>query len=376
MQEAGAMTAEQAVAQFLDARPMYELMPAHGKVVTLDADLPVKHALDALASHGATCLPVWDSYQQRFVDVFTCTDLVDVVLFTHRALAAGGGGGGGAAGGEAGGGGSPSRADAQQAIERCQLRDLHGLKRSKPSGFVMASVDDSMYHGCNLLKQHRLECLPLGDSAASSSLLHLLLPEQLLAYVASSEEFRQGSPQLFAASLAQAVLPQCAAPRTVAHTATLADALLVLAEERLAALPVLDAGGGLCDVLSTADVRHLATLSQARARPTAPPAAPQPAPACARALTTLHPRADGRLDDPAVRGPSRAAAVAAAAAHLPRYRHHWLGDRAARRRRRAPAGLCGRARRGVRGRHFGGDALVLPPPRRRRAARRRPVSAL
>ena len=33
------MTAEQAVAQFLDARPMYELMPAHGKVVTLDADL-------------------------------------------------------------------------------------------------------------------------------------------------------------------------------------------------------------------------------------------------------------------------------------------------------------------------------------------------
>ena len=373
MQEA--LTAEQAVAQFLDARPMYELMPAHGKVVTLDADLPVKHALDALASHGATCLPVWDSYQQRFVDVFTCTDLVDVVLFTHRALAAGGGGGGGAAGGEAGGGGSPSRADAQQAIERCQLRDLHGLGRAAV-GFVMASVDDSMYHGCNLLKQHRLECLPLGDSAASSSLLHLLLPEQLLAYVASSEEFRQGSPQLFAASLAQAVLPQCAAPRTVAHTATLADALLVLAEERLAALPVLDAGGGLGDVLSTADVRHLATLSQARARPTAPPAAPQPAPACARARTTLHPRADGRLDDPAVRGPSRAAAVAAAAAHLPCYRHHWLGDRAARRRRRAPAGLCGRARRGVRGRHFGGDALVLPPPRRRRAARRRPVSAL
>ena len=239
----------------------------------------------------------------------------------------------------------------------------------------MASVDDSMYHGCNLLKQHRLECLPLGDSAASSSLLHLLLPEQLLAYVASSEEFRQGSPQLFAASLAQAVLPQCAAPRTVAHTATLADALLVLAEERLAALPVLDAGGGLCDVLSTADVRHLAT--PAGARPADRPARrPQPAPACARALTTLHPRADGRLDDPAVRGPSRAAAVAAAAAHLPRYRHHWLGDRAARRRRRAPAGLCGRARRGVRGRHFGGDALVLPPPRRRRAARRRPVSAL
>ena len=139
------MTAEQAVAQFLDARPMYELMPAHGKVVTLDADLPVKHALDALASHGATCLPVWDSYQQRFVDVFTCTDLVDVVLFTHRALAAGGGGGGGggrrggrrrlavargrAAGDRAVPAARPARAQAEQAVG---LRDGVGRRLDVP----------------------------------------------------------------------------------------------------------------------------------------------------------------------------------------------------------------------------------------------------
>eukprot|EP00964_Phaeocystis_antarctica_P108192 scaffold72814_cov42-Phaeocystis_antarctica.AAC.2 len=121
----------------------------------------MKHALDALASHSASCLPVWDSYQQRFVDVFTCTDLVDIVLFTHRTLAA-------SAAATSGAGAVGQRGEAQQAIERCQLRDLHGLKRSKPSGFVMASVDDSMYHGCLMLKQHQLECLPLGDAACSS----------------------------------------------------------------------------------------------------------------------------------------------------------------------------------------------------------------
>ena len=76
-------------AQLLKEHELFELLPAHGKVVTLDADLPMKHALDALSSHSATCLPVWDSHQQRFVDVFTCSDLVDIVLFTHRALAAG-----------------------------------------------------------------------------------------------------------------------------------------------------------------------------------------------------------------------------------------------------------------------------------------------
>ena len=253
------------LAEALQKREMYELLPAHGKVVTLDADLPMKFALDALASHSATCLPVWDSYQQRFVDVFTCTDLVDIVLFTHRALVASAGGG---AGVSAGAGeeqqlpaGAAQAGQAQQAIERCQLRDLSGLKRSKPAGFVMASVDDSMYHGCLMLKQHRLECLPLGDSSVSTSLLHLLLPEQLLAFIVASPELQLAAPQLFAASLEQAILPHCAAPCPISHTTSLSEALVLLSERQLRALPVVDQGGRLLDVLSCRDVRHLASHS-------------------------------------------------------------------------------------------------------------------
>ena len=142
-------------AHILEQHEIFELLPTHGKVVTLDADLPMKHALAALASHGATwcalrardpgrstpaphadasrhretraarrapvpvrattahlsprSLPVWDSALQRFVDVFSCTDLVDIVLFAHRALA--GAGAPPAAGAAAG--------DAQTALERC-----------------------------------------------------------------------------------------------------------------------------------------------------------------------------------------------------------------------------------------------------------------
>jgi hypothetical protein len=227
---AGAPAEPPSFSQFLQEHELFELLPTHGKVVTLDADLPMKHALDALASHSASCLPVWDSYQQRFVDVFTCTDLVDIVLFTHRTLAA-------SAAATSGAGAVGQRGEAQQAIERCQLRDLHGLKRSKPSGFVMASVDDSMYHGCLMLKQHQLECLPLGDAACSSSLLHLLLPEQVLAFVTASPDFRNGAPHLFGASLAQAVLPHCAALRTISRGASLADALMLLSEGRYESPP-------------------------------------------------------------------------------------------------------------------------------------------
>ena len=247
------------LAQWFNEHDLFELLPAHGKVVTLDADLPMKHAVDALASHSAMCLPVWDSYQQRFVDVFTCTDLVDIVLYTHRALA-------GSAAAAAGGGaeqphGAP-RGEAQQAIERCQLRDLHGLKRSKPTGFVMASVDDSLYHGCAMLRQYRLDCLPLGDSSSSTSLLHLLLPEQLLAFIVASPELQQAAPLLFAASLQEVVLPHCAPPRTAGRALRLSDALAMLSERQLVqALPIVDETGALIDVLSSRDVRHLASHS-------------------------------------------------------------------------------------------------------------------
>ena len=37
------------LAQWFNEHDLFELLPAHGKVVTLDADLPMKHAVDALA---------------------------------------------------------------------------------------------------------------------------------------------------------------------------------------------------------------------------------------------------------------------------------------------------------------------------------------
>jgi len=245
--------------ELLKGHELFELLPTHGKVVTLDADLPMKHALDALTSHAASCLPVWDSFHQRFVDVFTCSDLVDVVLFTHRALAAANAS---SAMSDAQPCSLPGRGDAQQAIERCHLRDLHGLSRSKHSGFMMASVDDSMYHGCVMLKQHGLECLPLGDTSGSTALLHVLLPEQVLAFIASSATFRDDASKLFASPLTQTALPHCSAPTSVPLGTSLADSLALLSELRLNALPIVDQNGVLQDILSARDVRHLASTSQ------------------------------------------------------------------------------------------------------------------
>jgi len=240
----------------LNGKDLFELLPTHGKVVTLDADLTMKHALDALSSHSATCLPVWDSLQQRFVDVFTCADLVDIVLFTQRTLA-----------GDLGMGNSmvdselppPSAEGARQVIERCQLRDLQGLSRSKHSPFMMATVDDSMYRGIQTLKEHSLECLPLVDASCATTLLHVLLPEQVLAFIVASPAFRSDASR-FAVPLADTVLPHCKAPKTAVQGTSLADCLQLLSEYKLHALPIVDEQGVFCDVISCRDVRELASL--------------------------------------------------------------------------------------------------------------------
>ena len=80
---------------------------------------------------SATRPPVWDSHQQRFVDA-SRTDLVDTVLFTHRALAQAGSAAAAPAAWTMGAvqgavkEAAARHGEAQQAIEQCQLRDLHG----------------------------------------------------------------------------------------------------------------------------------------------------------------------------------------------------------------------------------------------------------
>jgi CBS domain-containing protein len=88
------------------------------------------------------------------------------------------------------------------------------------------------------------------------------MPEQLLAFIVASPELQQAAPLLFAASLQEVVLPHCAPPRTAGRALRLSDALAMLSERQLVqALPIVDETGALIDVLSSRDVRHLASHS-------------------------------------------------------------------------------------------------------------------
>jgi len=114
----------------------------------------------------------------------------------------------------------------------------------------MACVDDSLAHGASMLASHGLECLPVGDGACSSSLLHLLLPEQIVLFLATLPEFSAGYAGLLEQPVGQALLPLCRPLKTVHRNTSLIDALALLSAERIDALPIVDDGAPPLPLLS------------------------------------------------------------------------------------------------------------------------------
>lgn len=61
------------------------MIPASGKVVVFDHDLPVKYAFYGLLEHHIKCAPIWDSVKMDFVGMLTVTDFIDILRhFYHQ----------------------------------------------------------------------------------------------------------------------------------------------------------------------------------------------------------------------------------------------------------------------------------------------------
>ena len=57
------------------------MIPASGKIVVFDCDLPVKHAFFGLLEHDVKCAPIWDSAKLDFVGMLTVSDFIDILRY-------------------------------------------------------------------------------------------------------------------------------------------------------------------------------------------------------------------------------------------------------------------------------------------------------
>jgi 5'-AMP-activated protein kinase regulatory gamma subunit len=265
--------------EFLAQHTAYELVPESGRVVVLDADLPVRQAFLALADAGAASAPLYDAAAGAVTGVISASDFAAALARLRSAAAAGAGPLG------------------DEEMDELTIRDLRAAAAAEgrpPRPLVAARPGDSLAAVVRALLANRCSSAPVlapplggasgptGAGAAGPEVLHVATLAGVLACLL--RHFRASPASLpalarplgelplgtWAAGSAPAAADAAAPPggggprrrvapiRVVTPATPVAEALALMDEARVSALPVVDAGGGVIDVWARADVTALA----------------------------------------------------------------------------------------------------------------------
>lgn len=257
-------TTKQRVVEFLHTHTAYELIPESGKVVLLDASLPVRQAFHALYEQGIPAAPVWDGTKYAITGMISAGDFIHILRKLrstskqNHML-------------------SEGDMDAHTILE-WQHESL--VETRGPRNLVYVKPEDTLQKVANLLVQTRVALVPLLSGEPDSQpegqlLLHLATLSGILACL--NRHFRASTASLPLLSQPLDKLPvgtwavprqnstdmpwKLPEPRQILalklHT-PLTDALQLLLEARVSALPVLDDQGSLLDIYARSDIIALA----------------------------------------------------------------------------------------------------------------------
>lgn len=74
----------QAISAFLDGHNCFSVLRASGKVVVFDTRIPIQLAFYALVEHDMQAAPLWDPSICQFVGLLTVTDFIDILRHYRR----------------------------------------------------------------------------------------------------------------------------------------------------------------------------------------------------------------------------------------------------------------------------------------------------
>lgn len=72
------------IREYVAHHTVYELIPESGRVVLIDLDLPLPHALHALHEQGLSSAPVYDSQLGRVVGMISSSDFIQAILIYQQ----------------------------------------------------------------------------------------------------------------------------------------------------------------------------------------------------------------------------------------------------------------------------------------------------
>ncbi|KAL7578970.1 hypothetical protein ACA910_019017 [Epithemia clementina (nom. ined.)] len=209
----------QAICQFLQGQNCFACLRRSGKVVVFDTRIPIQLAFYALVEHDMQAAPLWDPVQCKFAGILTVTDFIDILRYFRSSM------------------GNKSVADLaiHSIAEILQDAQAAGAVSHRP--FWAAESTCSLQRACLQLLATRQDYLPIlytQDMRVLACLTYTHILEHLVTH------FRE-QRRLFDDSITDLGIGTYGAQLvTATPQQTLAQALELMAQHGLSALPVVE----------------------------------------------------------------------------------------------------------------------------------------
>ncbi|KAK6915582.1 AMP-activated protein kinase, glycogen-binding domain [Dillenia turbinata] len=211
MSEADLAVSRHCILAFLSTHTAYELLPESGKVIALDVNLAVKQAFHILYEQGICVAPLWDSRRGQFVGVLSA---LDFILILREA------------------GPNDSLKDVALKILQNKVATVPIIHSSSQDGFLPQLLHLASLSGILKNFKHSSSTLPILQQPICSIPLGTWVPK-------IGEANRQPVAML--------------RPNT-----SLSDALSLLVQANVSAIPIVDDNDSFLDIYSRSDITALA----------------------------------------------------------------------------------------------------------------------
>jgi CBS domain-containing protein len=225
------------VLQFFHSATAYDIMPENGKVVVVDAQLPLLQVFRIFVEQWTNCAVVWTE-SSGCTMLLNTTHLIKIILqYTEEV----------------------EPAALTEKLGQVTIADwLRSESQGAQTDAAMQSVepDISLYAAISLMENHSIQRLPVVEKTTTlgSTVLHIITFPRILRYVMA--HFHNDNDELLNKSIEELAIGffNAAEIVTVGTDVNLKEVFELMLARDLHSIPIVDEDGVVVDVISQTDV--------------------------------------------------------------------------------------------------------------------------
>ena len=255
----------QKVAEFLSSHTAYELVPDSGKVIVLDTQLRIESAFHALYEQGIPAAPLWDSVRMQICGMISASDFIDAI---NKICV------------------SNAKAQIWKELEAHTIATWRARKASQTplKKLVWLGPEENLRNAALRIVESNCSLVPIialgsgkeeDDSKSDMKLLHLASLSGILSFLSRHFKSSMVAFPLLARPLHSLPIgtwqvskdkngdkmQRISKLHTIKPSTKLTDALNLLLEANVSALPIVNDHGTLIDIYARSDIIQLASDS-------------------------------------------------------------------------------------------------------------------